>query len=393
MQSMSKVFSGEPTGRRRWRKPLIALLVIALMAGGLMALRAGQNAAKAADATKTAEVVTLEFAPADIAQATTRPLLQTVPISGSLTPVNQSVVKTKVAGEVARLHVREGQAVTQGQILVELDNPDLKARLDAALADQAERRARLSIAEKNRDTNQALLRRQFISQNAYDQVHSTYQGSEAAVQWADAQVALARNALNDAVVRSPISGSVAKRSVNGGERVAADMPLITVVDLNRMEFEATVPAADVTGIKTGSAVHFKVDGFGKRSFDGRVDRINPVTETASRAIKLFVLVDNTDRALRGGMFAEGQVTLNETRSVQVVPISAVREEAGQSYVFTIEDGKIGRRAVALGFRDEATGVVETRSGLQEGMTVVRVAMSGLKVGTPALIKPAAKAAG
>ena len=367
------------------------MALVAVAAGAAFAWRSGDG--KREEDPAKAEALTLEFAAADVAFVEIRPLLQTVPLSGSLTPLIQSAVKAKIAGEVARIHVREGQAVSQGQVIAELDNPDLRARLDAAVADQEERQARLSIAAKNRDTNQALLRRQFISQNAYDQVHSTYQGSEAAVRWANAQVAQAKNALNDMVVRAPIAGIVAKRMVNGGERVAPDMPLVTVVDLSRLELEATVPAADIPGIKVGQPVAFKVDGFGGRRFGGRVERINPVAEAGSRAIKLFVAVDNSDRALRGGMFAEGEVTLSETRPVPVIPISAVREEAGQAYVFTVEDGKVGKRPVALGARDEADGMVEARSGLASGIPVVRIAMNGLKAGTTAILKAPAKTAG
>jgi RND family efflux transporter MFP subunit len=367
--------------------PLAIIVLAAVVAATTLAWRSGNG--KESSAPAGADAATLEFAAADIAYVQIRPLMQTVSFSGSLAPLLQSAVKAKIAGEVARIYVREGQAVTQGQVIVELDNPDLRARLDAAIADLEERQARLSIATKNRDTNQALLRRQFISQNAYDQVHSTHQASEAAVRWAHAQVAQARNALNDSAVRSPISGIVARRMVNGGERVAPDMVLLTVVDLSHMELEATVPAADIPGIKVGQAVHFTVDGFSGRRFSGQVARINPVVEAASRAIKLFVAVDNADRALRGGMFAEGEVILSETRPVPVIPVSAVREEAGQAYVFTIEEGKVAKRPVVLGTRDEANAMVEARSGVASGMAVVRVAIGGLKAGTAAIVKAGA----
>ena len=380
-----------PAIGRRWRLPLTIALLVAVAAVSTFAWQSGNG--KEGDAPSGTETPTLEFAAADIAYVEIRPLVQTVSFSGSLAPLVQSAVKAKIAGEVARIHVREGQAVTQGQVIVELDNPDLRSRVDAAVADLEERQARLSIAAKNRDTNQALLRRQFISQNAYDQVHSTHQASEAAVRWADAQVAQARNALNDAVVRSPIAGIVAKRLVNGGERVAPDMVLLTVVDLSRMELEATVPAADIPGIKVGQPVRFTVDGFSGRRFSGQVARINPVVEAASRAIKLFVAVDNADHALRGGMFAEGEVTLSETRPVPVIPMSAVREEAGQAYVFTVEEGKVAKRPVVLGTRDEANAMVEARAGVSNGMAVVRVAIGGLKAGTAAILKAGATTPG
>jgi RND family efflux transporter MFP subunit len=290
-----------------------------------------------------------------------------------------------VSGEVRRLLVREGENVRQGAIVAEIDTTDARSRLEAALADQAERRSRLAIATRNRDTNQALLKQDFISQNAYDQLQSTYQGSEAAVQWSDAQVKLARKAIEDAVVRAPITGQVARRMVNGGERIGPDAPIISLVDLSRLELEVSVPASDVASIALGQTVHFQVDGFGDRRFTGRVERINPVAEASSRAIKLFVSVANPDGSLRGGMFAQGTVTLSQSDPLPVIPASAVFEEAGQSYVFVVEDGKLAKNAVRLGLRDEASGLVEAASGVSAGAAVVRIRMNGLKVGAPAVL--------
>jgi len=375
------------------RRKLIWIALTALVVvGGTAAFLVSKNsAARSADAAKkNAPDVTLEFTPADIAKVALQPLVRTSSVSGTLTPLTQAVVKATVAGEVRKVMVREGMAVKQGDVLADLDTTDLRTRLDAAQADQAERRAKLAIAERNRDTNQALLKQNFISQSAFDQLLSTYQGSEAAVRWADAQVQLAKKAIDDAVVRAPISGTVSKRMVNGGERVLPDAAIVTIVDLSRLELEASVPASDIASIALGQGVRFTVDGFGDRTFDGKVERINPVAETGSRAIKLFVAVPNANGLLKGGMFAQGQITLSQSKSVPVVPATALFEEAGQSYVFTVESGKIAKKAVTLGGRDEVNGLVEVNSGLAQGADVVRVRMGSLKVGAPAVVRASAK---
>nr|WP_295786289.1 efflux RND transporter periplasmic adaptor subunit [Rhodoferax sp.] len=370
------------------RKLVWIALTAAVVIGGASAFFISKNssASAAQDAKKNAPPVTLEFVPSDIATVALQPLVRTSAISGTLSPLSQAIVKATVAGEVRKVLVREGQAVKQGEVLAELDTTDLRTRLDAAQAEQAERRAKLAIAERNRDANQALLKQSFISQNAFDQLHSTYQGSEAAVRWSDAQVQLAKKALDDAVVRSPINGMVAKRMVNGGERVLPDAPMVTVVDLSRLELEATVPASDIASVSLGQTVRFKVDGFGERQFDGKVERINPVAEAGSRAIKLFVAVPNGNDLLRGGMFAQGQITLSQSAPVPVVPNTALFEEAGQSYVFTVEGGKLAKHAVKLGARDEVNGLSEISSGLAQGADVVRVRMGSLKVGAPAVVR-------
>jgi RND family efflux transporter MFP subunit len=376
------------------RKPVwLSLLVVLVLgaAGGVMALK-GQSAKATEGDKKDSPPVTLEFAPSDIAVVVVRALTQGVSVSGSLTPLSQATVKTTVGGEVRRVLVREGESVRQGTLLAEIDGTEARTRLEAALADQAERRARLDIAARNRDTNQGLLKQNFISQNAFDQLQSTYQASQAAVQWADAQVKLARQATADTLVRAPMSGTVAKRLVNGGERVGVDAPLMQLVDLSHLELEATVPASDVARIALGQAVHFSVDGFGARQFEGKVARINPVAEAGTRAIKLFVTVPNGDASLRGGMFAQGVVTVSQSKPMPVIPVSAVFEEAGQAYVFTVEAGKLAKHALKLGLKDEAGGFVEVAQGLDAGMPVVRIRMNGLKVGAPAVLRDATVAA-
>jgi RND family efflux transporter MFP subunit len=382
LSAPSSSFSALARGQYFWLK-LVAVLALAGM-GGFVALK--NSEVKASETGKAASpAAPLEFAPADIAVVRLQSLARTVSISGSLAPVTQALVKSTVSGEVRRVAVREGESVRQGAVVAEMDTTDSRSRLNAALADQAERRSRLEIAVRNRDTNQTLLKQNFISQNAYDQLQSTYQGSEAAVQWADAQVQLARKAMGDAVVRAPIAGQVARRWVNGGERLGPDAPIVTLVDLSRMELEATVPASDLASISVGQFARFQVDGFGERRFEGKVERINPVAEASSRAIKLFVSVPNADGSLRGGMFAQGAVTLSQSAAAPVIPAGAVFEEAGQSYVFTIEDGKLAKRAVRLGLKDEASGLVEAASGLTAGTPVVRIRMNGLKVGSPAIL--------
>ncbi|MDH5264139.1 MAG: efflux RND transporter periplasmic adaptor subunit [Betaproteobacteria bacterium] len=379
-----------PTARapRRALKPVLLVLGLAVVIGSLVAFR--ESPAKKEEPGKGA-APTLEFTPADIAVVELRELSRILPISGSLSPVVQSTVRSKVPGEVRRVLFLEGEKVAQGQLLVEIDTADLQARLDAQVASLEEARARLSIAAKNRDNGEQLRRQGFISQNAFDTTQSAYEAAAAGVKSAEAQVRLARNATQDAVVRAPIAGVVAKKMVNAGEKVGVDTALVTIVDLTRMEIEAPAPASEVPAIRIGEAATFRVGGFGERDFTGRLERINPTTEPGSRSITLYLSVDNRDGALRGGMFAKGSLVLDKSAAAPVIPATAVREEAGQSFVFTVEQGKVGRRAVQLGMREEQSGLVEVRSGLEKGVAVVSARTIGLKAGAPAVVKDAAAA--
>jgi RND family efflux transporter MFP subunit len=138
-------------------------------------------------------------------------------------------------------------------------------------------------------------------------------------------------------------------------------------------------------------VSFKVDGFGERTFQGRVERINPTADPGSRAITLYLSVANQDGALRGGMFAKGSIELDKTPKSAVVPANAVRDESGQTYVYAIENGKITKRAVKVGYTEPLAGLVEVKSGVEQGLAVVAARMTGLKPGTPAIMKSPAQA--
>lgn len=385
----SEVRNGSP--RRRYLKPALAALVVVAVIGSLVGYRATQ--ASKGDGKKPDAPVTLQFTPADVAVVEVRSLERSIAFSGSLAPLVQTTVRSKVPGEVNRVLVREGESVAAGQLLAQIDTTDLQARLDAQLATLEEAKARLSIAEKNRANNLQLLRQKFISQIAYDTALSTWEAGVASVKSEEAQVRIARKAMEDAAVRAPFSGIVARRMANAGEKVGVDSPLFAIVDLGRMEIEAPAPATEIPSIRPGQAVRFRVDGFGERLFEGRVERINPVADAGARSITLYISVANRDGVLKGGMFAKGRIVLDRTEASTVVPATAVREEAGSHYVFTLEGGKIARRAVTLGFTEPQQGMVEVSSGLEKGLTVVSAAVSGLKPGAPAVLKPAATVAG
>jgi membrane fusion protein, multidrug efflux system len=290
--------------------------------------------------------------------------------------------------------VQEGERVQAGALLVTLDTADLKARSDAQAAAVAEAKARLDLARKNQANNKALLEKSFISQNAYDSVINTVQVAEANVQSAEAQHTIAQRALADAQVKAPFAGIVAKRWVNVGDKVSSDMPVAHVVDLTRMELEAPIPVGEIPFVNVGQEVLFAVDGFAGREFKGKVERVNPSTEVGSRSIMVFMTLPNADGSLRGGMFANGTLATGTGVDVDVIPIAAIVEEGGQSFVHVVKDGKIERRTVTLGARSVERGVVTVREGLERGVPVVAVKADGIKPGAVATIrtdKPAAAA--
>lgn len=366
-------------------KPALAVATIVAAGALVLGLRVSL-AEKEPEAKAAPGVRTFEFAAGDLAELRREPLGRAIPISGSMRPVLQATVRSKVAAEVARVHAREGERVAAGAPLASLDTADLRARHEAQSAAVAEARARLDLARKNQANNRALLEKSFISQNAYDSADNAVQVAQANLRSAEAQAAITQRALADAEIRAPFAGILAKRFVNVGDKLSPDMPVALVVDLAQMEMEAPIPVGEIPYVKVGQEIAFQVDGFAGRAFTGKVERINPAAEAGSRSISAFVTLPNADGALKGGMFASGTLTTRTGADVDVIPVAAVIEEGGQSYVHVVKDGKVERRTVILGAKNSERGVVAVREGLERGVPVITVKAEGLKPGANAVLK-------
>jgi RND family efflux transporter MFP subunit len=373
--------------RITWRRAVGAFVVVALVAaGGVFAVRTMGPRSAAAAKGPDQPAVALEFGAADLTYVSSTPMSRWLPVSGTLMPINQATVKAKVSGEVRQMLVREGDPVRAGQRLAMIDTADLESKLIERQGALESARAQMALAEKTRASNQKLLNEKFISQTAFDGSQSGYDVAKGNVKSIEAQVKIAENALRDAEVNAPIAGVVGKRHAQPGEKVAFDAPLVTVLDLSDLELQALVPAIDVPGLSVGMTVELAVDGFGERKFAGRIARINPSTEPGTRAILVYVALRNPDAALRSGMFANGRVALAASEPIASLPQAAVRTEAGQSFIWVIVDGKLARRIVTLGRRDEVAGLVELRSALPKNLPVLATRMENLKEGSPALVK-------
>ncbi|HEX7013308.1 MAG TPA: efflux RND transporter periplasmic adaptor subunit [Steroidobacteraceae bacterium] len=331
-------------------------------------------------------VTPIELATVDIETVTPRSLARSLPLSGSLSPIVQATVEAEVAGEVEEVTLREGQDVREGEVIARLDTRNLQAQYDRELAAVEKARADLELATLNRDKNRTLLEQRYISRNTYEQTESAYARSVAELKLAEAQARLAKLGLEEAVIRAPFSGTIAKRLVQPGEKVSPDSGIVTLVDLTQMVLEAAIPAADIPSVRPGQKVRFTVNGFGEREFEGEVQRINPVTTDGSRAIAVYIAVPNPDRALKGGMFAKGELTVEASEPVLAVAQRAVHEDGGVHFVYLLRDEKIARAPVTLGQPVKGSAYVEVREGLKPGDRVITTQIIAAQVGKPAIVR-------
>ena len=378
-----------PTVRASRRRRGALALAVAVAAGAAwMALRPAPAAAPAASAVEKAPV--FELARGDVSVLEARALQIRLPLSGSLMPLKQATVKSKASGVVLEASLQEGMRVNAGQLLARIDSADQQARVAQQQAALDEATARLALATKNNANSLALLQQHYISQASYDSTHNSVELAQASVKAARAQLDMARIALADTVIRAPIAGVISKRHVQAGEKLAPDMPVVSIVDLRELTLEAQVPASDIPRVKPGQDVQFHVDGFGHRGFAGKVARINPSAEAGSRAMLVYISVDNADSALRGGMFAKGSITTDMSAVMPLLPLSALRKEGGADVVYRIDGGKVVSQPVKLGMQNEDEGMAAVAEGLAPGASVLVTRLDGVKPGSSVKLALATK---
>ncbi|WP_394779705.1 efflux RND transporter periplasmic adaptor subunit [Undibacterium sp.] len=371
-----------PPSRRRWRAPVIGLVAIGIAGGGWMMYSKNTSAqAQTPDKAAAKKEVVFELAPADVTQIKLREVAVNLPISGSLTPVSQATIRSKVAAEVLETLVQEGMPVRKGQVIARFDGADLRARLTTQEAMVDEAKAKLSLAEKNRQNNETLLKQKYISQNAFDTMHNGVELAQASLKSALSQREVAQIAVADTLIKAPVDGIVSKRSVQAGEKVSPDSALFTIVNLSKLILEAQVPSSEIPRIRIGQTVSFNVDGFNNRGFSGKVARVNPAAEAGSRSMLVYIEVNNADGALKGGMFAKGNLTLEKTGAFPVIPLSAMRTHNGKDIVYKVVNNQIEQQPVRLGLRNEDEGIVQVLEGLQAGAQVISAKLDELKPGS------------
>ena len=374
-----------------WVVGMVAVLLVAGFVARTLYARSQQRAEAAAPA-KPPQAMDLRAS--DVVVARVQPFNRTLPISGSLKAVDSAVVRAKVSAEVKTLSVREGDTVTAGQTIGQLDTLEVDLRVQQADQNAASARAQLDIAQRALNNNRALVAQGFISATGLETSISNEAAARATFEAAMAAVNLARKARTDARLVSPISGLVSQRLVQPGERVAVDAKLVEIVDLSRIELEAAVAPEEIGRVAIGQAARLASEGL-DGPVTARVMRINPSTQAGTRAVLVYLRLDARP-GLRQGLFLTGSIDLS-TRSALTVPLSAVRVDQAQPYVLAVVSDRVEQRKVTLGLRGElpidgsVESVVELTSGVTDGAVLLRGSAGALRDGTRVRLLAAASA--
>lgn len=354
---------------------LSAVAVVALGAGTARWVR---QPAPAPTPTAASAVPRIELASTDVLTAKVQTLELGIALSGPLKAVDSAIIKARVAGELREMTVREGDPVQAGQVLARIDPAEFQARVRQAQQQADAARAQVDIAQRQFDNNQALVNQGFISQTALLTSQASLNGAKATHAAALAALELAQKSLDDATLRSPISGVVAQRLAQPGERVAVEARLLEVIRLSSLELEAALTPEQASRVRVGMTAQLQVEGVSE-SLAATVLRINPSAQSGSRSIVVYLGIAGRE-GLRQGLFAQGSLGTQRVQAL-AVPLNSVRTDKPEPYVQVVQDGVIRHVPVQTGARSESERQsLVAITGLNEGAQVLAGSVGPVREG-------------
>ena len=367
------------------KRIIIALVVIALAGGIWRALSAKRTQQLAAsDAAQTQGQI--EFSQNDVFTAEVREITQGLAVSGTVKALNYAVIKARVAGEVKEIKVREGDSVTAGQVLARIDPLEYQRRFEQAQEQASAAKSQMEIAQRQWDTNKALVDQGFISKTALDNSLASFQGAVASHKAAIAGADVARKSLDDSVLRAPFSGVIAVRAAQLGERVGIDAKVLELVYLRQLEVEAPLSPSDSLDIKMGQTARLQIEDRADL-VTAHVTRMSPSAQAGSRSVLVYLTLDKP-AGLRHGLFAKGTLGLVNSK-VLAVPLTSVRTDHPSPSVQVVE--KVGEtmqvrhQTVEMGIRGHDASGKDPQEwvavkGLAAGSVVLKGQVGAMREG-------------
>ena len=316
-------------------------------------------------------------------------------------------VVPRVNGRLQVVNVKLGDSVSKGQIIARVEDREIQEQVRQAEASyqvsQAsirQREADLKLAKTNLDRSRSLFERQLLPQQTFDDTEARYQAALAQVDLAKAQFEQAKARLDElkitlsnTIIVSPVDGFVGKRFLDPGAFASTNVPVVSVVDISRVRMVANLVERDVRRVPTGTGANVEVDAFPGEKFRGRVSRIAPIFDPATRTAEIEIEVPNAGFRLKPGMYARVQLTVDQRADALTVPRSALVAVDGKNGVFVAVKPE-GAQPAARGnessgmtarFLPVETGIrdgeaIEITSGLRDGAEVITTGAGGLKDG-------------
>jgi membrane fusion protein (multidrug efflux system) len=345
-------------------RPTAVLLTAAVLLSALGCKPSGAQSGEGRPAAMAFQVVAVEVR--------RQPVVESVPLVGTLAPNESIEVKSEAEGVVTRIAFDEGSRVAAGALLVALDQSKFAATLQ-------ESEAALELSRANLERAKQLLRDKLIPQQDFDQASATFNVNRSAVE-------LRRRLLKDAEIFAPFAGTVGARQVSPGQVISKVSILTTLVDLETMKAELNVPERFLGQVSVGQKIDFRVDAFPADLFAGEIYFISPQLDPGTRTALVKARVPNPSGRLKAGMFAKLDLAVRLRESALVIPEPAILSSGDTNMVFIVgPQTNALMRPVKLGLR--LAGKAEVLSGLAAGDTVVVEGVKKVFPGAPLRLAP------
>lgn len=301
-------------------------------------------------------------------------------ISGELRAAREATVRAELGGSMLQVTAEEGQSVRRGAVLGRIEADTLADTRRSAESAVKSAQSQLEVARREAERTAQLVAAGALAQRDLEVARSNVTAAEAQLADARARLVTASKQLGDAVLRAPFDGVVADKAVNAGDVVTPGTAVFTIIDPSSMRLEASVPSEELAQLRVGAPVQFTVRGY-DQPFEGRIDRISPQADPATRQVPIFVSIPNTGGRLVAGLFAQGRVVSGSAEGL-VVPSAAVNVTQGAPWVLRVANGTAEKVQVKIGVRDDRTERVQLVAGVNEGDTLLRGAAQAITPGTP-----------
>jgi RND family efflux transporter MFP subunit len=299
-----------------------------------------------------------------------QPFSDSIELNASLYAVESAILVPKSAGRVERVHVRIGDAVKAGSVLLEIDDSDYlqgqkEAEAAKALADVQARQANSALKRL-----EALHAKGAVTDAQLEDAQAGKELADAQSKRAEAGLQVAENRLSDTRLRAPFDGVVIARNVQRGELMGGPVqqPPIMLADLSQIRAIASISESQLSQIKEGMALEVHVPALGQKRFEAIIERINHAVDPVVRTIQFESVIENPDLSLKHGMSAEIVLTVNAADHPGV-PRSALLDRGGsQARVLLLEGGTVVSRQV--GYGRSSSEMIPVLSGLKPGEQVL-----------------------
>ena len=379
---------------RRFAAPrsttLAAALALAFAAGLLAGCHKPGGAGPAGAAS--APAAALLISPEDVRTVGLQAHASGPVITGSVQPERRADLRAELSAVVLQVLKENGEPVHKGDLLVRLDDTSIRDSLQSAQESSRAAAQALDQAQRALTRVKTLQAEGMSSQQALDDAEVRRNSAQSDRVAADSRTVAARQQLTRTEVRAPFDGVVSDRKVSAGDTAAIGKELLKVIDPASMRFEGLVSADRMGDIQAGQTVLFRINGFDKGDFAGKVRHVDASADSVTRQVAVIVDFAPGTAPKVAGLYAEGQISSGASQAL-LLPEAAIVKEGDKAYVWRLVDGALAKTPVKLGERDARLGNVVVASGIAAGDRVLRTPGSTLANGQKfELAKPVAPAA-